>query len=43
MSTEKIKEFLRDFSFETFLEDLLPELPPLMEKSAFLARLFMLI
>ena len=40
---DKIKDFLRDFSFETFLEDLLPELPPLLEKTAFLARLFMLI
>ena len=43
MSTEAIKEFLREFSPETLLEDLLPELAPLLEKTAFLSRLLMLI
>ena len=40
---DKIKEFLRDFSFETLLEDLLPELAPLLEKTAFLSRLMLLV
>ena len=40
---DKIKEFLRDFSFETLLEDLLPELAPLLEKTALLSRLMLLI
>ncbi len=43
MNTEAIKEILRDFSLETLLEELLPEIAPLLEKSAFLARLCMLI
>ena len=43
MSTDKIKEFLRDFSFETLLEDLLPEIAPLLEKTAFISRLLMMI
>ena len=43
MNTDAIKQLLQDFSFETFLEDLLPELAPLLEKTAFLSRLFMLI
>ena len=42
MNTDTLKELLRDFSFETFLEDLLPELAPLLEKTAFLSRLLML-
>ena len=43
MSTDTIKEFLREFSFETFLEELLPELAPLLEKSALITRLLLLI
>ena len=43
MSTDTIKEFLQDFSPETLLEDLLPELAPLLEQSALWARLLMLI
>ncbi len=43
MSTDAIKELLRDFSLETLLQELLPELAPLLEKSALLARLCMLI
>ena len=42
MNTDTLKELLRDFSFETFLEDLLPELAPLLEKTAFISRLLML-
>ena len=42
MNTASFKELLRDFSLETLLEDLLPELAPLLEKSAFWARLLML-
>ena len=42
MNTDAIKQLLQDFSFETFLEDLLPELAPLLEKTAFLSRLLML-
>ena len=43
MNTDAIKQLLQDFSFETFLEDLLPELAPLLEKTALLSRLLMLI
>ena len=43
MNTESFKELLRDFSLETFLEDLLPDLAPLLEQSAFWARLMMLV
>ncbi len=42
MNTDSFKELLRDFSFETFLEDLLPELAPLLDQAAFWARLLML-
>ncbi len=43
MNTDSFKELLRDFSLETLLEDLLPDLAPLLEKSAFWARLLMLV
>ena len=43
MNTDSLKELLGDFSLDTLLEDLLPELSPLLEKSAFWARLLMLI
>ena len=43
MNTDAIKQLLQDFSFETFLEDLLPEPAPLLEKTALLSRLLMLI
>lgn len=43
MSTDTFKDLLRDFSLETLLEDILPELAPLLEKSAILARLLMLV
>lgn len=43
MNTDSLKELLRDFSLETFLEDLLPDLAPLLEQSAFWARLMMLV
>ncbi len=43
MNTDSLKELLGDFSLESLLEDLLPELPPLLEKTAFLSRLLMLI
>ncbi len=42
MSTDTIKDLLRDFSLETLLEDLLPELAPLLEKAPAIARLLML-
>lgn len=42
MSTDTIKDLLRDFSLETLLEDLLPELAPLLEKAPTIARLMML-
>ena len=40
---DKIKDFLRDFSFETFLEELLPNLAPLLERTALLSRLILLV
>ena len=43
MSTDVIKTLLRDFSFETILEEILPELAPLLEKTALLSRLLMLV
>ena len=43
MSTDAIKQFLKDFSPETLLEELLPELAPLLEKTALISRLLMLI
>ncbi len=43
MSTDFIKTLLRDFSFETLLEDMLPEIAPLLEKTALISRLLLII
>ncbi len=43
MTTEKLKELLGGLDLQSMLEKILPELPPLLEKSAAIARLLMLI
>lgn len=43
MSTEKLKELLGGLDLQTMLEELLPELSPLLEKSAAIARILILI
>ena len=42
MNTEKIKELLGKMDLQTLLEEILPELNPLLDKSAGIARLLML-
>ena len=43
MNTDFIKTLLQDFSFETLLEDMLPEIAPLLEKTALISRLLLII
>lgn len=43
MSTEKLKELLGGLDLETMLQKLLPEIDPLLDKSAAIARLIMMI
>ena len=43
MNTDSFKELLRDFSLESLMETLLPDLAPLLEQSAWVARILMLV